>query len=103
MTITKQQVEAEIALLKAKASDCHVRTNTVEMLRALLARVEAVTSDRQYIVGHCDGYEAAIDAAITAVREENQRRIDLAPRLKLPALADELITVLEALKGSSND
>lgn len=40
MTITKQTIDSEIALLKANASDCHVRTKTVEMLEGIWARVE---------------------------------------------------------------
>lgn len=42
--LTKEAVEREIRLLENNASDCHVRTETVALLRALSARVEELAA-----------------------------------------------------------
>lgn len=77
---------------------------TEAMLRALSARVEAVTSDRQYIVGHCEGYELgrkkALEEALSIYR---QRRMNVGANASFDAewkiAHDELMSAEKAIQS----
>lgn len=106
--ITKEAVDRIHQLIQPhRYQPAHQCQEIHDMLRALFARVEAVTSDRQYIVGHCEGYELGIHHALSAYR---QRRMNVGANASLDTdwkiAHDELLAAenaIQALKTPSQD
>ena len=56
-----------LAMLGLRA---HILDRVSDKLRELAEEVERVRSDRQYIIGHCDGWNAAMATGLVGEAEE---------------------------------